>query len=923
MPIASSLAGASVRGEGQFDLIQATNATAVIYAVSCATAASGTGSAITFQTAGFHYLDTLSSPVTVTIANAPSFNGTFTVATTPTPTSFTVSSTATGSYSISPQGSGYQATVSPMTTWTCPPNVYNISVAAIGAGGGGGNITNTGGSKTPTYVYTSGPAGGNTYFGNSAVVTYFTPNNPSTGIASYVYGYYPGTPTITTGMNVTVTGSSVAGVNIANATVIGTGNDGNGHQTFSVANSSSTPAQYVTATVVDNAIPTGAYITAGGGFGQTATSVSYVQVSGGTYTISPPLGISSGATGGGYGGMGGGGGGGAGGYTGQGGNSHSVFDTAISLTSMAGGATSSIAPPLTNSGSSSYYTNVITASGHGFQVGELIYLTGINQTSTAGPVTSISNTDGANTTVTVTNGASGVYATDSVILYNLVDVTFAGSSASVSTTSGSLNVTYNGFSHNFVVGQFVYMGGVTSLATVTACSATGTTATYYFNVPASATAWTGQLVTIISSPTAQFNITGFVRTVATGAAGNFTILGSSGTFAAQGKVAGSATVYQGYGNTNLMYVSATGATTFTASGNANGAVSITGSASSATRATISLLGAPSAIWPVATQFGISGSATAAGSGSTFVLAAGVIGRTPTGYSAPSSVASATPSYYPTSGVGAVVASSTNTFTWWNGGNNLMKPGTGGTAQRVTSNGTGGGGAAGGDQGALVTGGVGSTGLSGGGTQINGYVGSTLYSGVVGQSQNSGVFEGGSWFLPITAYSSTTATATLEVDPNYPPNKYVNTGEYVNIGNSGPYDGFRQVTGVTATSFSISNGTTAARTVVTASAYPQKSAGQTQPSGPPAISNKQGSYGGNFGGGGMGNVGGGGGGSVAWINSLSVIPNKVYTVMVGIGGSATFTGTASAYYQAYDGGGGHGALRIMYGQTHAFPNGTIV
>jgi len=836
MPIASSLAGASVRGEGQFDLLQATNATAVIYAVSCATAASGTGSAITFQTAGFHYLNTIASPVTVTVANAPLFNGSYTVAST-TPTSFTVSSTATGNYSIS-QGAGYQATVSPMTTWTCPPNVYNISVLAIGGGGGGGNITNTASGKTPTYVYTSGTAGGNTSFG------------------------YSGT----------------------------------------------------------------AYITAGGGVGQTATSSSYVQVSGGTYTISPPLGISSGATGGGYGGAGAGGGGGAGGYTGQGGNSHNVFEGAVSLTSMASGVTATISPPITIFATSEY-TNVITASGHGFQVGEIINLTGINQTSTAGPVTSISNTDGSNTTVTVTNGASGVYPVDSVTISNLTDVAFAGSSASISTTSGSLNVTYNGFSHNFVVGQLVNITGVTSLATVTACSATATTATYYFNVPASATGWTGQLFTITGSPTAQFNITGFVRTVATGAAGNFTILGSSGTFSAQGKTTGSATVYQGYGNTNLMYVSATSASGFTASGNSFGLVAITGSACSASRTSISLLGSPSAVWPIGSNASlvITGSPSAFAVGSTLVLiGSNVIGKTPTGYSATSSVASAIPSGLTTaSGLGVAVATSTNTFTWWNHSNNLMKPGTGGTAQRVTSNGTGGGGAAGGDQGALVTSSTTLTGLSGGGTQINGYVGSTLYSGVVGQSQNSGAFEGGSWFLPITAYSSTTATATFEVNSNYPPNQYVNTGEYVNIGNIPSFVGIQQVTGVTATSFSVSNGTSAARTVVTASAYPLKSQGNSTNSGLPATSNLSGSYGGNFGGGGMGQIGGGGGGSLAWINSLSVIPNTVYTVMVGIGGSASYTGTATAYYQAFDGGGGHGALRIMYGQTHAFPNGTIV
>ena len=895
MPIAGSFSGASARGTGEFNLLQDSNASVAIYAVSHLTAAtpsSPSAGSCTYSTLTPHFLQVGWS---VTIANVGgatggSFNGTFTV-TAVTPLTFRVSNSVTGTATLSTNG--ITATVRPPSTWVCPPNVYSVDVLAIGAGGGGGSVVNTGDSKTPTYTYTAGPRGGNTFFGEQTAVeiVYFASQVPNAGQAEYIYGTYPGAPTITTGMTVTVTGSSVPGVNITNATVLGTGNDGT-HQIFYVANNSSTASQYLTAFA-------NAYVVAGGGSGQTqgtgsgqTLSVAY-PASGGTAIINGGNSSSGGYSGG----QGVQGGGGAGGYAGAGGSSQDNSTFTISTTTNSTSQTAP-SPPFTISGAVTA-SLVTTSTSHNYSVGEIVNISGVNTTFST-TITSLVSTSTA-LTLNVTSGGTQFLAGDYVTFTGLTDYV-SGSTSSIATTLSSKNATYTA-TNNFVAGQLVQLGGASSVATITRVGATTSLITY----TCSNSLTTGQLVTIRGLSRSAYNITGFVSSAS---ATQFTIAGSGFTTLTAATDSGS--VYQGHGNEYITVLSAT-SSTFVVNPNGNNVVTGTACGTARTITPSGTIKATFAAALISSAFVSSSTSTTivcgtVGSIGTLPSQSGTVTDTPTGIYGDTIIIS-TPA--------------TNQFYAYKVASGDLRAGTGGTVVRNGQNGSGGSGGSGSNAGVLRNDGAQAM-FSGGGAWISGYVAPNPYNGYVGTSV--GNYMGGSSAVPIISAvdNGSGSTAVFTVNSDYPVSNYITVGESVQLAGLTSsfvtYNGSAMVTAATGTTFSIASTTSATgATAQSAFAWPTPTTGKGITRGVPASASTTGGAGGIYGGGGSGPRGSGGGGALAWANGISVVPGRSYNVSPGAGGQASI-GTNTYYFT--DGGGGHGVVRIMYGPTKAWPTTNV-
>ena len=812
MPIAGSFSGASARGVGEFNLKQDFNASAVIYAISNitgATPSSPSAGSCTYTTQTPHFLQVGWS---VTIANvggasSGSFSGSFTV-TAVTPLTFRVANSVAGTATFSTNG--ITATVTPPSTWVCPPDVYSVEVLAIGGGGGGGSVINTSSTKTPAYTYTAGPAGGASTFGYS-------------------------------------------------------GNT---------------------------------YISAGGGSGQTQGTGSGQTIgtayasAGGTATIG-----AGGSSGGYSGGQGFQGGGGAGGYAGAGGSSRD--NSTFTISTAAASTSQSIAsPPSANPGT--YNANLIqTSTNHNYSVGEIVNISGVNTTFSTS-VTSIVGTSSL-ATVNVTSGGSQFLANDSVTITGLTDYV-SGTTTSLATTQSSKNITYTA-TNNFVATQLVQLSGASSIATITKVGATTSLITY----TCANSLTTGQLVTISGLSRTAYNITGFVSSASST---QFTIAGTG--FTALTAVADSGSVYNGHGNSYVTILSAT-ASTFVVDPNGNNLV--TGTACGTTR-TITPTGTIKATFPGSSWMGSSWTVTSS-TATTIVIATFFAGTLPS----QSGTVSATP--IGPNGYNEVISiPNPNQFYAYPTGSSTLRAGTGGTVTRIGQNGTGGSAASSANNGALVSGSATITG--GGGTWLNGYVSPTTYSGYAGSPLLTD-YMGGSAVVPITSAidNGSGSTVVFTVASGYDLSTYLPVGSTISLaGLTSPYNiyiGSATVTAATSNTFSIASAQSA-KTSASQSAFVfVRSAAGGSNLGLPSSSSYTNTYGGTFGGGGAGPIGSGGGGALAWANGISVVPGRSYTVSPGAGGQASI-GT-NTYYST-DGGGGHGVIRIMYGQTKAWPTTNV-
>ena len=253
----------------------------------------------------------------------------------------------------------------------------------------------------------------------------------------------------------------------------------------------------------------------------------------------------------------------------------------------------------------------------------------------------------------------------------------------------------------------------------------------------------------------------------------------------------------------------------------------------------------------------------------------------------------------------------------------MRFGTGGTVTRVAQNGAGGGGGSGVPVTLLSVSGYPG---GGGGVWNNGYVGS-VNNGLAGNGQAE-AWTGGSASLPLTNIVATSGgSAIFTIGSNYPVDAYLGVGQRIfltGLTGSGisTYNGSQTITAISKANntFSISGSSNVASTAITASVAPTfVGGGSGGGNSMPSSSSYRGARGGQFGGGGGGNNGAGGGGGTVWVDQMSVVPGTVYQISAGVGGQSYYGGTGTVVAYSTDGGGGHGMIRIMYGQNKYWPN----
>jgi len=894
MPLVSSFSAASSRGEGEFNLLQDSNTSVIIYAVStiiAATPSSPSAGSVTYQTTTRHFLQVGWSVVVANVggASSGSYNGTFTVNSV-TDVTFTVTNSATGTatFPYSPL-----ATVTPPNTWTCPSNVYNIHVLCIGAGGGGGLVANSGSTKNAFYSYTSSPNGGTSAFKDGATTL----------------------------------------------------------------------------------------IAASGGGGQTTSTSQPVLVSGGEYSITPPLGSSYQGYGGGKGGGGGYGGGGAGGYSGDGGSAqdNSAFtistlsiptNTTNKSPSTGMGATDTTfvapSPPWDAPTSTAWVSLVNTTTPHNYAIGDLVNIFGGDSSYTS-TVTSITYNTGTGIATYNTSSAHYFQVGDAPVLDPLPSPT-SGTVTSIQSLSTTGNTVYTA-SNTFGAGEIIQLTGAGgSNVTAYSVNAAGTLITYI----CSNSLAVNNVVTIDGLNISNVNLTGKITsrtaTQFTVTVSGFPVISATGQ---------SGVVYRGFGNREVTLASAT-STTFTVNAAVTGFTGATPTATTTMAPVGTITGAWNASYymdsptiastPTATSF------TAAISNGGPVSAISVLAYNNPGY---------------VTGYGTVYAVPSTTSFKWNLDNTYTnRASSGGYTQRIATTGSGGSGGSG-TQYIYM--------WAGGGVWLNGTGALVPMNGYANVYQPGG----GSSGVIIISGSATASVATFTCDPRYPPNIYLTSGGQIDVyGLGAPFTGYNSLgsypynTGTTATTFTmtslgtISGGATIA---ISGTAYSLATAGEAGATFP-TTTTSPGGRGGVFGGGGVGSVGGGGGGALAWLDNLSVIPGTTYTIQVGSGGIAplpvvqrtitnasgngasvvyTYTGAANTFvtnmyvtitgvtptgynlvnvvitaftantftvastvtgsYSGsggiatlqysiynYDGGGGHGAVRIMYGRDKQFP-----